>query len=185
MSIQRVTSMLESAYPNLEKEEMQILYYGLVQGLFLILNMGISLIIGFALGVFYPGICTIILFYPLRIYAGGYHAKTRRKCFFLSLLMVTVMFLILRYREISWSIAIPLLIVMCLFIWMEAPMDNANKKISKDERERYKRKIYIILSIHMMVFLLGLSYGNMMLTNCVILAQGSEVVLLVAGKLGK
>ena len=93
----------------------------------------------------------IIFFSSLRMYAGGYHAKTHIGCFAASLsaFVMTIMSgtYLTRYGEIILILGGMFSILM---VFRFAPVDTENKPLSKNERKKYRtisRAIVLILSL--------------------------------------
>ena len=71
-------------------DDKEILEYGISQGLFLVFNLLIFFGICCYFKIIIWGFIFLVLFWPLRIYAGGYHAKTRMHCILISTFMEIV-----------------------------------------------------------------------------------------------
>lgn len=63
-------------------------------------------------------------FFPLRIYAGGYHASTRVRCYFMSLAMIVIFCGLLVVVPTQWYYILNLIIagVVIVFIYLWAPV---------------------------------------------------------------
>lgn len=87
------------------------------------------------LSSFIKGIVFIVVFFTLRIFAGGYHAETYKKCFcitcgvFLAVLLIANIVLKLSDEKILWV----LLYLAITYIIVRAPVLNKNQPLSKSE----------------------------------------------------
>lgn len=140
MFLQNITLKLINNDPSLKEEDIPLINYGLTQGFFLILNLLISLTIGILCDVFFQCFWTIFLLFPLRIYAGGYHAQTRASCFFISIFMILITSLVLRYFIIPGNVCTVSSAILTTFIWKQAPLDTENKRLDDEERIKYRKK---------------------------------------------
>lgn len=183
MFLQNIILKLISNDPNLKEDDIPLIYYGLTQGFFLILNLLISLTIGILCGVFLQCFWTVFLLFPLRIYAGGYHAQTRTSCFFISIFMILITSLILRYFTIPGNVCTAFSGILTAFIWKQAPLDTENKRLDDEERKKYRKKTHIILLIHALLIITCITLKNISFLNCIFLAQGITGILLFACKM--
>ena len=66
----------------IKKEDVAIYKYGILLFLTSALEIGIILILSLFIGNFIETIIFFVAFLPIRVYAGGYHADTKLRCFF-------------------------------------------------------------------------------------------------------
>lgn len=131
----------------------------------------------------WSGIVFLLLFWPLRIYAGGYHANTERYCYMLSTLSEVVIFGVCKAVEFEKSIyTILLMFLLSMTILYFAPQDNINKLLEQREYDVYKEKVKNILTAHGLFFSVSFCINLHIIWQVVIMSQMLMVVLLVAGK---
>lgn len=110
---------------------------------------------------FISGIIFILIFSPLRMFSGGYHARTYRGCFMISIFsFLTLLFL--SKATCNTVILLPLIfifIIACCYIAIKKPIINKNQKISIAKQKRNKIIARIILVIDILV-IICLSYIN-------------------------
>ncbi|AGK97360.1 hypothetical protein Clopa_2499 [Clostridium pasteurianum BC1] len=87
-------------------------------------------------------IVALIFFCPIRLFSGGYHAKTYWGCFFISLIEFFMIIICGKYIMINNAIIIILLVISFIFICIFSPVDNINKRIKSENR---KKNLKIIL----------------------------------------
>lgn len=133
-------------YSEAGKEEIYI--YGLeliISTFFCLLSI---LLVPCLLSSFTSGLVFISIFVPLRLFSGGYHAKTYSKCFVISNLSYL---LVLFLKYITWKI-VPmeiwwcLLAGMCYYIVKNAPIINPAQPISESKQKRSKKITKYILT---------------------------------------
>ncbi|NMA79860.1 MAG: accessory gene regulator B family protein [Clostridiales bacterium] len=100
-------------------------------------------------------IFVFMLFYkPLRTYAGGYHAKTRIGCYFVSVLML-FLFLISVKLISMFDVLINAIYIVAIIsgvtIWILAPVETSNKPLDATEKCRYRLISRIILLVEFFV----------------------------------
>ena len=97
----------EKIVSNMEKQNMiqtdriNIYKYGISQMFNMLLNIATFLVIGL---IFHMTLETIIFtaaYIPLRIYAGGFHAKTPFKCWIVSAVMLIAVLSAIKYADLK------------------------------------------------------------------------------------
>ena len=141
----------------ISSEDYELYRYGFQQGSILILNFISAMMISFICGTFFECIVFLLVFVPLRSYAGGYHAKTHFQCYFYSMLFLAGILLTLKlFLFPTW--------IYCLFssfgifsILMLAPVEDKNKPLDPIENRIYRKRILgillVVLFIQVMTFL--------------------------------
>lgn len=113
--------------------------------------------IGILTKCFLESITYTITFSLLRQYGGGYHAKTKQKCFVLSVLMLICAIFIIKTAQ-SFDVFIILEAVITLlsviYIITTAPIDTPNKRLDADELRIYGKRTGITVCI--LVIILGI-----------------------------
>ncbi len=126
----------------LDDSDKDIYIFGIYQGAILLLNICTALLIGIILNMFLEITLYLIFFLPLRIFAGGYHAKTQLRCYIMS--TVTNVFILfgIRYLNQNQSIwELLLFIVAFCVIWKLVPVADANKPLLPLEQSKYQKKV--------------------------------------------
>lgn len=75
---------------HISEDELEIIEYGMIQGIYSITGIVLTLILAAMFGSVTMGILFLLFFMPLRSVSGGYHAKTRGKCFLISCLIMFI-----------------------------------------------------------------------------------------------
>lgn len=128
-------------------EDRELYEFGIRQGIFLVINIVTSLLIGLFTGMIWQCIVFMLAYNPLRSYAGGYHAGTPLKCYLLSIpIMLLVLFGI---RLIPWNgyIVVIAIILAGITVLLLAPVEDANKPLDELETIVFRRRARIILAI--------------------------------------
>lgn len=135
----------------------EVVKYGLEIIFIKVLFAIIIVSIGILTKCFLESIIYTITFSLLRQYGGGYHAKTKQKCFVLSVLMLICAIFIIKTAQ-SFDVFIILEAVITLlsviYIITTAPIDTPNKRLDADELRIYGKRTGITVCI--LVTILGI-----------------------------
>lgn len=153
MKIEIVQKLLKDG--TITEEEADIVEYGLRNMLHNLVGIFITLIIGWTFGNLKEGIILLFLIFPLRKYAGGFHANTRKGCLISSICLLVIFFEI--FFKIKWTSeeCIFLSIIFFFIILALVPVENPNKQLDVLEHRVYGRRAKTILIIELVM--LGVS----------------------------
>ena len=139
------------------KEQQELIRYGLelliLKGIFILSTV----IIGLFLGCISKCIIFLILFIPIRSTAGGYHARTRTHCFFLSVFTVILTIEVQRLMEQQPQIYILILVTSIIFgivLWIASPVEHKNKPLTYNEKIQARKKLRVNMCIESILSLL-------------------------------
>ncbi len=165
------------------KSDEAIYRFGLEQGFWMVLNLATAVALSAAWGMLAEGLCFMAAYMPLRIYAGGYHARTPLRCYGGGMVLVAAALLMM--REISWGVGSGALIMMLagVLLWILAPVADENKPLSSRERHVYVRRARWIAATEIAVALLAGLAGWQMILGSVSTMFIIMAVMLVLGNL--
>lgn len=124
----------------IEEEDKEIYEYGFTQGITMIVNILCTILIGICMNMLAEDIIFMITYIPLRSYAGGFHAKTKFRCFIYSnLLVVLVLGLIKFLAGYTYFMLVAGIIGAGCVIFL-APVEDQNKPLDEKEVEVYGKK---------------------------------------------
>ncbi|MDF2542300.1 MAG: accessory protein regulator protein [Herbinix sp.] len=138
----------------IKEEEKELYAYGLQQGILILSNLAITIILSLLVGMLYQSILFLIAYLPLRVYGGGYHAKTQRKCFYYSVLLSSVVLLVIKIIPVYTVLLVFLVISAGIIVYELSPVEDVNKPLDQVEIMIYRRKTRSILLLEMMILLL-------------------------------
>ena len=123
----------------------------------------------------------LLFFFPIRIFSGGYHAKSSEICFFLSTIMyglsiaITVFFPLL-YQNWKWIIAgvISILVILVL-----SPMVNENNPLTESQQKRNRIIVCILLAADLVVFILSYNFNWRIASNVLVFIVFDALLLLI------
>lgn len=166
-------------------DDVDLIAYGFFAVLSKFIYGAICVISGFVFNRFVESIIFYISFLFVRKYAGGFHAKTELRCFFLSALSITISVLMISLSEKVIPVTI---VVLCLsmisyiMISIYAPVPSKERPLNEEECKRYsnisKIRIMMLIAISLITYILEYKNICMSINTAVILSN----FLLVAGK---
>jgi len=162
-------------------EDRELYQYGVNQGFNLILNIATTLIIGLLLNMIWQSVLFMFAYIPIRIFAGGFHAKTPLGCYVLSVVLNTAILLIMKYVIFPTIVLFIMTLVSSVVISLLSPVEDVNKPLDKLETRVYKKKVIIILGIELVITAVLVASRFVDAAICVILALSIVSVVLVAG----
>lgn len=165
----------------IETEEKEIVEYGVVQGLTLLSNLLMFLMLGVVFHNLFQGILFMSAFWPLRIYAGGYHADSRKRCYFLSTCISILIFLLLRFIKLEKNTALLLVISITCIVTKLAPIESKNRVLNKKEIYVFRICIRRIQISEICVCLISYFIGSVYILHAVFWAQSLMLILQIAG----
>lgn len=153
----------------IQREDVDKCKYGLEVMLSSLLEILSILLFSVFVGNFFETVLLFVAFIPLRIYAGGYHANTKLKCYFISV-AVYLVFTIIIYtlpQELYWLINMICTIFSSIIVFAVAPIVHSNKLINAIEKKYYRKfstiivvtetAIILVLSIFFPIRIIGIS----------------------------
>lgn len=142
-------------------EDEKIYRYGYILLCEVILNLIIALVIGILFSKINNIMFFLGMYIPLRSFCGGWHADKVWKCTVISnailLLQVYGLEKLLGHLSITVMLLIFFLNIICIFFI--APVETEMKKISHREKQIYRKRIKLILALHVIVMLI-ITLGN-------------------------
>lgn len=163
----------------ISEEDIKVYYFGLECIILKILHYISYIIIGVSMDAIMSLLISACAFMPLRSNAGGYHAKTRIRCYIFSCIMVVCMCVgnrTVMHKEI-YVIA---LIIYDIIITIFSPVDSYSNILNANEKKRQKRKTLIILVVFNILVLITM-YKNINIFRYLINGIGLVAFLLMLG----
>lgn len=136
----------------IRKENKQIYQYGINQMFNNLLSFISFSVIAVLLKAIPESLVFIIAYIPLRVYAGGYHARTPLRCWILSNLLLVFVILIVCYvsvPKIWYDISASVSVFLILFF---IPVESCNKPLDEEERNIFRKRGRAILFFEIVIF---------------------------------
>lgn len=167
----------------IKEEDKEIYIYGFNQTLFMMLNFITILIIGLLFNMLMETMIFMITYIPIRIYAGGYHARTQVKCYIFSVFMLISALYIIKLQLISNKLTIILLsVISSIIILYLAPIEDINKPLDKKEIETYKKRTINNLIIILVLLIISLIFKRIDISYYIYISLMYNLIMLIIGK---
>ncbi len=165
------------------EEEREIICFGIECLIGDIWGVLLTLGIGICLHHFWESVILWLFLYPLRINAGGYHAKTRLGCFFVSAIMLTVALTVFTTSSYYLICYLFLFFVFSSFIWWLAPIDNSSKRLDFLEKKVYRKRTRTILILECISVCIGVIFQWELFVKSVIMSVSIAATSVLIGYL--
>ena len=145
-----------------KREDADIIAFGVKYGLITLAEILGMVVISFLMRELIPGAVILIAFISIRVYAGGYHAKTLPRCVVMSTILFTL--IILGYKMLYLPIIVKGLIALFLgvLILIFSPVENDNRRLSENEKKVFKNRALLFYSISLIIFMLIKKLSNIL-----------------------
>ena len=156
-------------------------------GLFLLIANIIFIIVLFIFGAIFQCIIENLVFYisfrAIRSFAGGYHADTEMRCEILTTLsfFFTTFAIFLSEQQGVQIIVLFFTIIAIPIIAVFSPLDTPAKPLDTDEKKKYRKISFLILSIIVLIIIVSSIFKIKLLLVPCCLSLILESILLVAG----
>ncbi len=168
----------------IKKEDAEIYSYGFKEMIFIILNLITTLFIGALFNKVFGIILFMIMYIAIRVYAGGYHARTKLKCYMFSILMLTSVCYILKLNLLQSNFLLVILsIISSILILFLAPVEDENKPLDEIEIKIYTKRTIRNLIIVFSVLGITLIFNKTNLSACICISLLCNGLVLLVGKI--
>lgn len=159
----------------------EVIAYGIKHGVVLLASVLGTIVAGALLGVFGQSICFFFVLYFLRVYAGGYHAKTPFGCAIMSAVGILTGLICLRYLS-QITVWMHLVLVVCgIVLWWVAPVDTINKQLSIPDRVYFGRRLKMNLGVAISVYVIALFFNNRVISSAIWVAVLFATLIVIIG----
>lgn len=168
-------------YVNNSNEE--IIAFGLKRMYGLFLDILGAVLCGAVMGNVMVGFLFELAYIPLRVYAGGYHASSEKKCNYLSFgsMVCCLAIIIFLPFHIYYQHFLMALSVMCVVIL--SPVESASKPLTRKEKQIFRRRSRIISFIELTVYIFAVFY-NGKIAKTISISTALIAIGLIAGIIG-
>lgn len=170
----------------IEKEKTAVYIYGIELFFSTMTNVLSILIISLIVNKVYLGIIFILYFMPIRLFCGGYHAKTFASCFIITnslFIIIALVSLEPYFIDIKLMISIFLYFFSLFYIYFNAPILHGDQKIKPEKiiKNRKGAKTIIIIEIFIFIIML-ITKVNQVLVLMTILTTFAVAIMMVISK---
>lgn len=165
-----------------KQEDREIYIYGFEALLSTLVNTVLVVIAGILLGILTETIIYLIGFAILRVYCGGYHAKTHKGCIATFCLIYSSAMALVNYfpPEYSGSFSVAVGVLSYLFILKFAPIEHKNRPFVGNEFSAFRKVARIIgfLEVSIITYL-AFVYPNLAKVSLILSAAMLSVVFIM------
>lgn len=141
----------------IREEDAPIYRYGLEAMYSSLLELLSILTLAALIGNFWQTVLFFAAFIPLRLYAGGYHASTRLRCFLTSLVVYAAFTIMLEIVPVAWFVPLAFIggAVSFLIVWLFAPVIHQNHRSGLKHQVRFRRISIRICVVEVSAIIVG------------------------------
>lgn len=165
----------------IQKEQAALYAFGFEQGMRSLLETCLMLVTGLFLHVFWQTVVILLAYMPIRMYAGGYHAKTPLQCAVKSWILLTGVLLCYIYLPANLFAELALLFIVGILLWRVCPIPDQHKPLQECEIRKYRHKAFLFFAVDVGIYCVGHLTGIRALSRCVSLGMLMLLVILAAG----
>lgn len=169
----------------IEQEKQEVYIYGLQQMGVEMINILSILLISIVCGQLVEAVVFVTAFRMLRSYAGGYHAKTQWRCYFLTVSTIILALSIIKYLIVSAKMSILLWGLSGVLIFLWVPIEAENKPLDQMEIRIYRKKAKQIWCMETICFLVSILGKWVPVYESILLAGICTSLSLVAANVKK
>lgn len=146
----------------IKKDELELCKYGLEVLTSTVFDIVSVMIVSFFAGNFVDTLVFLISFFTLRIYAGGYHADTKLKCYLIFVAVYILFTLTGRYVPEQYYVVTETIISFVTFtvILIFAPVVNYKRSANSKERSLYKKVSIAIFTLQIFILLITAKFNR-------------------------
>lgn len=125
-------------------DEEDVYRFGLECLLLEVIHYSSYIVISFILKMTIPMLVSAMVLIPLRRKSGGYHARTRGRCYLFSCTIVVVTCLLNKIIFPLWLSIITLLLSNVIVVAL-TPVENENRSLDQTEQKKFRKQALVIL----------------------------------------
>lgn len=136
-----------------DENKKEVLTYGIEAIVSSVVFLSIITAVSLAIGMIEECLCFLVVFVPVRIYAGGYHASTHPRCFaILAADLVIGAILVKLCSTIYIPFALSAGAISAIIIIKLAPIVDKNHPLSKRQiKSSRKKSIYLLIAAELLI----------------------------------
>ena len=172
-----------SVNDNIKEEDKELYKYGLRQGIFIIINLLTTILLGFIFKSVWQAVIFMIAYPPLRVYAGGYHTKTQFRCYIFSIFLTIAVIYANKYIPGTSLFIIINTLISCIIVFSLSPVEDPNKPLDRVEKVVYRKRSLYVLLFEVSLIALLLIVGYEFVASSISISLLALSFMLIAGKI--
>lgn len=164
-------------------ENRELYAYGFQQGFTILWNLISMILIGLLFQQVLECILFLMFYFILRIYAGGYHASSVKRCYLCSCVMISAALFVIKIHVLSIFICAVISFLSGFAIFFFAPVEDKNKTLDQKEVFRYRFFTRVILTAELVIQIISSCFRWDFLVFPISLSFFTVAIMLIAGKI--
>lgn len=164
-------------------EDKPLYIYGLHQLGVTVLNIATATVLGVVMGMLWQSLLFLLVYIPLRCFAGGYHAKTELRCYVVSTLLIFIALYVIRAVPAHLFVLFPLFVFSSVVIFVLAPVGSANRPLDTTEYKFYRKRSRGVLAVHwgilLIAALLSALFSELEIVTVIVVVDALQATMLV------
>ncbi len=162
-----------------DEADVKVVAYGLQRIRELLIDVTGTLILGILMDEVIAAVVFEMVYIPLRLYAGGYHASSERRCKYLSWISIILSIAVIHCVSIPEKIQHLFVLITIIIIFLWSPVESANKPLYEMERKVFRYRSIVIVLVESAIYILMFKCGGDMCAKAICIAMmlvgGGEV----------
>lgn len=163
-------------------EEEIIFRYGIAQGVHYLEVLSLIITISIIVGTIKSVLLFLVFFFPLRVNAGGYHARSRRKCTMISSILILLMGSGVNYLLVNKISVLICIAFFALIIWFLSPVRSVSRELEDVEVLKYRRRTRVAILIELTILVIAVKARVALVTGVLFFVFLSVALLLFLGR---
>jgi|GEM_PF-1139651 len=165
----------------ISESDKEIYLFGLILMLRVLLNAFTLIIIGICFNMLGESMVFVFFSLLIRSYSGGFHADNPIVCYLISLLVVIVFVLSIKFQIWNLHVGITIVILSVGIFFFYAPVENKNRILEEIERRIYRRRLFRIINGLLLLMFAFMLLGRLSLlyAGCFAFGMSAFMILLV------
>ncbi|MFR2793846.1 MAG: accessory gene regulator B family protein [Eisenbergiella sp.] len=165
----------------IDEANVEVVAYGLQRIWELLVDVAGTLILGILMDEVIAAVVFEMVYIPLRLYAGGYHASSERRCKYLSWVSIILSITVIHYVSIPEKIQHLFVLITIIIIFLWSPVESANKPLYEMERKVFRYRSIVIVLAESVIYILMFKCGGYVCSKAICIAMGGVGVGVVGG----
>lgn len=140
----------------IDKNKANTYIYGFEVLMIKFIVLAITIVLSFVFRTIDVLLLFLLLFVPLRKYAGGIHANNKYVCMSLSIIILGVIQAGYKYIMLNCYISGAIVILCAMIITIFSPGESEKHVLKVEQRKKYKHMSWIACSINVILFAISL-----------------------------
>ena len=172
----------------ISQDETAVVRYGLEVFFISLLELAAIFVVAALVGNLLYTTCFFLAFIPLRLFAGGYHASTRWRCFIFSLAVYGAFTALMAGISDAWYVWLTVggIVLTGIIVWRWSPIIHHNRRFDEQDRRRYRRISLKIFFLDCLIcFIMQISLPTSAASVAMALGMFSESLAILLAVLDK